>query len=345
MDSNNTSLAINTSLSTTIEVAQSGSSSIQTARFWAYLFSDIFSLLCSFFTLHFLLTDRTLRQALNNHIRIVLLIIGLIYELTNIPWTLYSDYNHRPLIRSNLFYSFWTYIAQALYALQIELFAWATIERHILIFHDQWVSTSKKRFFVHYFPIGVISIYYIIYYGLVYFGAICVNSFDAFLTIGFNIPCAFDHTILGVWDLMFHQIVPLLIIVSFSIALIVRKILQKNRLRQGVNWRKHRKMIVQLLSISTIYVIFNSPWVLVAFAFQHGLPQNIVLAAFSYTSFLNPYVIFLFPFICCLALPELRKKFKINILCRRRPRRVTQGAFAGTREIVAGTNGSSRRNC
>ena len=186
-------------------------------------------------------------------------------------------------IRLHTFYSFWTFIAQPLYALQIELFAWATIERHI-----QWVSTSKKRFFVHYLPVGIISTYYLVYYGLVFFGAICFDSFDTFFAIGFHIPCAFDHTILGVWDLLFHQVFPLLIIVLFSIALIVRTVLQKRRLHQGVNWRKHRKMITQLLSISTIYIMFNSPWVFSALAFQYGLPLNITLNVFSYTSFVAP---------------------------------------------------------
>ena len=327
MDLNNTFPSLNSSLSTAIKDSHSTISSLQTVRFWAYLFSDILSLICYFFVIYFFLTDRTLRRALNNHIIIVLLIIGLIYELTYIPLSLYSDYNRVPLIRSNVFYSFWTFANYVLYALQIGLFAWATIERHILIFHDQWVSTSTKRFFVHYLPIAAIIVYYLIYYGLVYFGVFCVNSFEGFLAIGFHIPCAFDRTILGVWDIMFHLVTPMLIILLFSIALIARAIFRKNRLRRRLSWPRHRKMTIKLLFISAIYLVFTTPWITITVAFQYGLPQNIALIALAYTSFLSTYVIFLFPFVCCLSLPKLRKKIKENLLCCRRPRQNARTAF------------------
>ena len=307
--------------------------------FWTYLFSDIVSLIYSFLVIYFLLTDRVLRRALNNHINIVLLIIGISCELTEIPWTLYSDYNHRPLIQSHLFYSFWTLAASPLYALHVELFAWATMERHILIFHHSWVSTRKKRFLVHYLPMSAIIIYYLIYYGLIFFDAFCVDSFEAFLATGFHIPCAFDRTVSGVWDLMFHQVVPILIIIVFSIALIVRVVLQKNRLRRGANWRKNRKMTVQLLSIATTYIIFNSPWVMTALAFQNGLSTNVALVVWSYTSFLSSFLIFLFPFVCCLSLSELRNKFKTNLLRGRQPpRRIFQATYPVASIRAAETN-------
>ncbi len=54
-------------------------------EFWIYAISDGLSILCSLFVLYDLLFDRTLRKALNNHVIIVLLIMGLIYELTTIP--------------------------------------------------------------------------------------------------------------------------------------------------------------------------------------------------------------------------------------------------------------------
>jgi hypothetical protein len=270
---------------TKIRVSRSVSVPTQSIRFWVYLFSNLFSLIFSFFALHFLLTDRTLRRALHNHIIIVLLIVGLIFELTNIPWTLYNDYNHAPLIRSKIFYQFWNFLNYPLIALQLGLFAWANIERHILIFHDQWVSTPRKRFFLHYLPIVAIIIYYFIYYSIVFFAPICEQSFDVFLAGDTYIPCAFDHTVLGVWDLSFHQVTPILIIIFFSTALLVRSVWQKNRLHQRVNWRKYRKMIIQLLSFSTIYVIFGALNVFIIFAYQFGLPTNIAIPGLAYTVF------------------------------------------------------------
>ncbi|CAF2432234.1 unnamed protein product [Rotaria sp. Silwood2] len=303
-------------------ISLSVQSSVQTVRFWIYLFFNIFSLICTFFDLYYLLADRTLRRALNNHVIIVLLIVGLIDELTNIPWTLYNDHNRVPVIKSYIFYCFWSFINLGFNSLQVELFAWATIERHILIFHNHWIATKSKRFFLHYFPIGAIIIYYLIYYSFVFFYPFCESSFDAFLSGSFHIPCVFDHTVLGMWDLIVHQFLPTVIIVFFSMALIIRAILKKNRLRQGVRWRKYKKMITQLLSISAIYIIFNVPWVVVIFAYQYGLPEDIAKVALIYTGFLYYFVIFLFPFVCCLSLSELRSKVKEKLLFWRPARQV-----------------------
>lgn len=303
-------------------VSYSFESSVQPTRFWTFLFFNVFSLIFTFFDLYYLLTDRTLRRALNNHVIIVLLIVGLIDELTNIPWTLYNDHNRSPLIKSYVFYSIWTYINLGFNALQVELFAWATIERHILIFHSQWLATRNKRFFLHYFPIAAIIIYYLIYFSFVFFYPFCQSSFIAFLDGSFHIPCVFSHTVFGVYDLVIHQFLPTIIIVFFSMALLIRVIVQKNRLRGGVQWRKHKKMIIQLLSISTVYIIFNVPWVMVIFAYQNGLPDDVAEFALTYAGFLYYFVIFLFPFVCCLSLSELRSKAEEKLLFWRPTRRV-----------------------
>jgi hypothetical protein len=94
---------------------------------------------------------------------------------------------------------------------------------------------------------------------MVYFATPCENTFDGFLTGDIYSPCAFDKTALGTWDLIRHQIVPILIIVISCIVLVLRVIKQKTRMRRSIHWRKYRKMTIQLLSISTIYMIFNAP--------------------------------------------------------------------------------------
>lgn len=93
-------------------------------------------------------------------------------------------------------------------------------------------------------------------------------------------------------------------------------------MRQLIRWRKYRKMTIQLLSISSIYMIFNSPWALILLAFQFGLSSYIEMSAVIYTKFLLYNIIFLFPFVCCLSLPELRIKVTQKLLFCRRQRQV-----------------------
>ena len=114
------------------------------ARFWVYLIPDILSVLCSIFVLFHLLSDRALRQALNNHIIIILVFIGLIYELTSVPLMLYWYQFSSTWILTFGFALFWTFIDYLCYSTELVGFIWATIERHILIFHNHWVATKKK---------------------------------------------------------------------------------------------------------------------------------------------------------------------------------------------------------
>ena len=294
-------------------------------QFWSFLISDVISLSCTFVTLYFLLSDRILRRALNNHVIIVLLVVGLIYELTVIPWSLHNNRFETPWSASPTFYLFWVFFDYSLFSLQIALFAWATIERHILIFHDRWVSTAKKRFFIHYLPISIIIAYCMVYYSIVYFVIPCQTPFDRFLAGGTYAPCAFDRTVLGTWDLMFHQVFPTLLITCFSLGLVVRVVCQKIRVRQPVQWRKHRKMTIQLVAISIIYVVLNGPWVVVTFAHQCGLSSEVVMIGVIYGNFLNYFIIFSFPLVTFLSLSELRTKLTKKIACQRINTRIHPG--------------------
>jgi hypothetical protein len=249
---------------------------------WTYLISDILSLVCILFVLYYLLFDRTRRHAFNNHVIIILLFMGLIYELTTVPWFLYRLRYDSPWIQNPTFYLFSFFFDYGLFVSQIILFSWATIERHILIFHDQWVSTKKKRLFIHYLPIVTIIIYCFIYYSLITFGPFCKSSFEEFLAMDIYTPCLFDIPILATWELIGHEGVPTFIIVIFSISLIVCVIKQKRTMNQPIQWRKHRKMTIQMLSISSLYFILNAPGTIIHLGSQYGLPQSVTVISFVY---------------------------------------------------------------
>ena len=141
-----------------------------TLRFWYFLCCDALSLTCAIYTLYVLLSNRILRRALNNHIFIVILFIVILYEMINIPFFLRNTFYDTPWLTSKDVYLFWTFFDYLLFVLQIELFAWATLERHILIFHDQWLITKRNRFLLHYLPIIIIIICNIIFYIVVSYG-------------------------------------------------------------------------------------------------------------------------------------------------------------------------------
>lgn len=292
-------------------------------RFPVFLSFDILSLLCTLFLFRFLLFDRKLRRFHHNYIIIILLFLGFFYELTNIPFHLRNDFYGTPWLASNNFYIFWVFLDYSLYSIQISLFAWASIERHILIFKDSWLSTRVKRLFIHYLPPLAIMIYYLIYYCMIYFNTPCNYPFNDYLNGGLYVPCAFDRTFWSAWELLAHQTIPTLIIMIFSLSLLIRVVKQKHHMQRSINWRQHRKMTIQLLSISIIYVVFNTPWVAIMLGYQYGLQMDIAYIGLIYAKFFLYNIIFLFPFVCCLSLPELKLKLKYVIcICSKRQHQI-----------------------
>jgi hypothetical protein len=120
------------------------------------------------------------------------------------------------------------------------------------------------------------------------------------------------------YDTIVHQIAPLFIIVIFTITLLVRILWQKYRMHRVVQWRKYRKMTVQLLSISFLYLIFYFPYAMLNLLSFFRSTIVIPVAAWDYTIFLSYFTYLLFPFVCACTLPNLRTKLR-NLL--RLPRR------------------------
>jgi hypothetical protein len=246
-------------------------------QFWFYLISNILSIICCSLLLFYLLFNQTLRNAIHNHIIIILLFICLIYEIIDIPLILY---NYRYELTSFL-YRFWSFIDIGFYNTQLIIFGWSVIERHLIVFHEQWL---KRRFYIHYLLPILLIIYCLIWYSI---------------TILFS----FQHdSLMKYFDLIFHQLIPLLVIVIFSIGLVLR------RLNESINDDKQRAMIFQILSISILYFLFNIPWIFVLICIQFDSLKHIGLIIMPYAYFFSYYFIFLFPFVCWTSLPEFQLK-------------------------------------
>ncbi|CAF1178132.1 unnamed protein product [Adineta ricciae] len=112
------------------------------------------------------------------------------------------------------------------------------------------------------------------------------------------------------WDFIVDQLLPILIIVIFSIALFIRVLKQKQRMCRTIHWRKHRKMTIQLLSISFVYLIILLPYAIVYIIRLSGLKNAFSNEFYAYTVFFSYFILLLFPFVCALSLPESLIKLK-----------------------------------
>jgi phosphatidylglycerophosphate synthase len=106
------------------------------------------------------------------------------------------------------------------------------------------------------------------------------------------------------------------IIIFFSIFLLVRVIRQKRYIHQRIEWRKFRKMTIQLLSISALFFFFSLPTVVISLAQVCGLPNGALGQFQLYLSFTRYFLPLLLPFVCLSSLPEVWTKLNRLIINR-----------------------------
>jgi sterol desaturase/sphingolipid hydroxylase (fatty acid hydroxylase superfamily) len=155
-----------------------------------------------------------------------------------------------------------------------------------------------------------ISLFYII----VIFFLPCENVYDYTVPVCGASPCYQSYGILGMWEFIVNTSIPILLEGIVSIGLVVRVLWQKRRLQQSANWRKHRRMMIQLFLISGLNITLNLPISLIPLAHFCGLPPEYGVQAQLYFFFLGYFVFFLFPFASLCQFPDLRKKIKMLII-------------------------------
>ena len=297
-------------------------------RFWLLLIFDVSAILASLVILTHLFSTSHARSALHNHTMIVLLILGLLFQLIDITW--YLDFIQRGIVSPStpLHCLVWWFIDLGIYNTSSLIVAWMSVERHILVFHDRWVVSHRQRILFHYLPLFSILIYATIYYIWLIFFPPCQHEYVYTLPVCSATPCHLLDPILGRWEMGVHGCLSTLIIACSSIGLLIRVIIQKYRQNQVFQWRKYRKMIIQLFSVSLLYLIFNLPAMLIWLRLTWTTPTYAVVQAQLITFFLTYWVMMLLPIVALTSLADLRNKIK-NLFRRRRDNQIMVTATMG----------------
>jgi hypothetical protein len=145
------------------------------------------------------------------------------------------------------------------------LYAWLTLERHVLIFHNHLRASKNKRLFVHYLPPCLIIVYCLVFHTIIFFALLCTNASSNVAGIFFT-PCAFQNASLNAYATIAHYTVRSFTIVISSFALLARVIWRKYRAQQRIHWRRYRKMVVQVLTRSFRYAAYRTVRIVI-FAF------------------------------------------------------------------------------
>ena len=231
------------------------------SRFWPLLLTNVVSVGCSLFLLTVLFTDQGLRKAMNNHLIMILLLVNLFSQC--IDNGAYLNYLCMGTVwpATPVMCVLWILVAYQFYVTSTLLVALASIERHFLVFQNPGLWTGKRRLLMHYIPIAALLVYCLVY-GLVLVTLIAKDGFPYGYSLrmcGSLATWIQNYPSLSLFDLIVNELLPTPIIGLFRIALLVRVLRQKQRIHRRIEWRKQRKMTIQLLSIAALFFVINFP--------------------------------------------------------------------------------------
>ena len=270
---------------------------VNRAKFGVLLVFQILSLPCFLYVFYQFRSQRQFRQSHHHHVILLLLIVSFLFVTIPLPFTqafLLTSYVYPS---HPLFCSFWNWIHYSLNIVNLFLMAFASVERHWLIFHSGLVRSKRGKFLFHYSPL----FFCLTYPTLFYLGAIFIWPCRAHYSYRFlfcRYPCYFYSIQWYNFDLFVNNYAPLVVIPLGCLLIYARVFIQRRGMRQqAFKWSRDKKIILQLWAISSLYLAMWMPMQLAGLVNLYWDPKFLVQAQFDYLD-LFPYFIHLFyPFI------------------------------------------------
>ncbi len=273
-------------------------------------------------------TTRLKRQ---HHSWLVLLTMNFIQLILDLPVALSFYYRGKVWPESNAFCVWWVWLSFSSDTTALFLMVWISIERHLFIFHSQAMLRGRwKKWIFHIAPIIICLIWpSTVYFALIVISTQCTTVWD-FETLLCGPPCYTYTGFYGAYDFIFNVCVPLLINILLNLILIIRVIKGKMSHHPRINWRRHRKMILQFWAVSSLHVALWSPLVLVNFVEMTVMP-SFMADQYTILEYITYYMPLLLPITCLCGIPDLVKKI-MDLIWKRRTNVVAVGDLPGTRQ-------------
>ena len=290
---------------------------VNRVKFSILLTLQIPAFLLSLLIFYFILTNRGVFQTPQNRALLVLFVVNFIQITVLVTFSIHFYAVGTVTPATPIYCTLWTFLGYILYAISGYLMATISVQQHILVFNGHILRIRWKRFLFHYLPLIFFVIYPIIFYSLIILLYPCDGTqWDYTSTIcGFTNCYLLYDKVLGTSDWMLNVAFPIVIIVLANVFLIVRVVRQKCRQQRRFRWKRQWRMTVQLLYISSIYIIGSGPSLVVGIAQIFGYPTFLAEIQTTYFAELASLICLLLPWICLGLVPELGRwittKFRI----------------------------------
>lgn len=264
--------------------------------------------LFTFFILHHVHLRKLQNQAM-----LILLIVNFSQLTLNIP--LFANFLrlHRVSPATGAYCRWWLFIEFTLDTENVFLVAVISLQRHALIFHSHAMRIRFNRYVYYYTPLALAIIYPIVFYSTAVLFYPCDEQQWNFAlnTCGDTTCYLSNNQPLATYDWVVNTGVPIGVLVLANVALIGRVMRQKccGRLagQQNVSWTKQRRMTLQLLSISCLYLFTWTPTVVVGIMQQINRSDHLYTIKEVYLSDLTYLICMLVPWLSIGLIPDFSR--------------------------------------
>jgi hypothetical protein len=227
-------------------------------QFSILLTCTLLSVPCFMLIFYHLYRTPGLRNSLHDHSILLIMSLCAIQTLTDVPISLARYYKGGEGLQSSPYCQLSYMLDYYLFTSCFLLLSWASIERHILIFHRHVFNNRLLRLALHYIPLGLCVIYPLCYYIVFIYFYPCENSYD-FENGLCSVACyLWNSVFMAFYEQIAHGFALMLIIFVFNIMLIARVVRQRSRMARQDNHRKNRKMALQLVSVFAVFFLTNT---------------------------------------------------------------------------------------
>ncbi|CAF0785015.1 unnamed protein product [Adineta steineri] len=270
---------------------------IHRIKFFVVLFLEISAIILFLLIFLFFITNRRYLNKLQNQALLILFIVNFIQLSLGIPILMHFLRFSRVTPETSIYCKTWMYIESTLDAANEFLVAVISIQRHILIFRPNLLNIRFKLYLLYYLPLLFCIIYPIIFYMSTIILYSCDDAqWNFTLNMCGDTICYFsNNAILAGYDWIVNTGLPIMAIILGNIILVIRVIKQKHRRQRTVSWSKQRHMTLQLISISSLYLVTWLPSIII------GLSQQINPSDYLYG--IGEYILSDLTYLVCLLLP------------------------------------------
>ncbi|CAF3689020.1 unnamed protein product [Rotaria sp. Silwood1] len=262
--------------------------------------------------------NRANRSKIKNHGWLILIIVNLFQLLIDLPMPMSYYYLETVWPAFYQYCIWWTWCEFSVNAIGLFLMTWISIERHVIIFQPNTILQKPwKKWMFHFIPLILCLIYTpTLYFVLIVISPYCNTLWD-FNYISCGSPCYFTTNFLGQFDFIFNVALPVFVIALANLSLLSRVIYQKMSHNQIIRWRNHRKMVIQLWIISSLYMACWLPVTIVSLIQITVIPSFMAdqMDVISFSIYLIPLFL---PIICLSTFPDLIQKIVNTIGIRGR---------------------------